>query len=62
MFVDGANKHDMNMTKATLVVIDRPEPTVKSQQHVCMDKGYDYPEVYELLEDYGCISNVMIIC
>ena len=20
---------------------------------MCMDKGYDYPEVYELLEDYG---------
>ena len=20
---------------------------------MCMDKGYDYPEVHELLEDYG---------
>ena len=20
---------------------------------MCMDKGYDYPEVYELLKDYG---------
>src|SRR5437879_13447979 len=35
--VDGANRHDMKMTKATLqsIVIDRPEPTVKSQQHMC---------------------------
>ena len=34
---DGANRHDMKMTKATLksIVIDRPEPTVKSQQHIC---------------------------
>jgi putative transposase len=55
MAVDGANRHDMKMTKATLqsIVVHRPEPTVKSQQHMCMDKGYDYPEVYELLEDYG---------
>ena len=55
MIVDGANKHYMKMTKATLrsIIINRPEPTVKSQQHMCMDKGYDYPEVHELLEDYG---------
>lgn len=55
VIVDGANKHDIKMAKATLqsIVIDRPEPTAKSQQHMCMDKGYDYPEVYELLEDYG---------
>jgi hypothetical protein len=41
------------MTKATLrsIVINRPEPTVKSKQYMCMDKGYDYPKVYELLED-----------
>ena len=45
----------MKMTKSTLqnVVIDKPEPTIKSKQHMCMDKGYDYPEVYELLEEYG---------
>ncbi len=59
VIVDGVNKHNMKMTKATLQskVIDRPGPTVKSQQskvidrpgHMRMDKGYDY----ELLEDYG---------
>ena len=25
----------------------------RPKQHMCMDKGYDYPKVYELLEDYG---------
>jgi putative transposase len=52
----------MKMTKATLqsIVIDRPEPTVKSQQHMCMDKGYDYPEVYELLEDYGYTIHIRL--
>lgn len=48
--VDAANRHDMKMTKTTLqsiVVVHRPEPTAsRAKQHMCMDKGYDYPEVY----------------
>ena len=53
--VDGANRHDMKMSKATLqsIVIYRPVPTIRSKQHMCLDKGYDFPEVYELLEEYG---------
>ena len=53
--VDGANRHDMKMSKATLqsIVVYRPEPTIRSKQHMCLDKGYDFPEVYELLEEYG---------
>jgi putative transposase len=53
--VDAASRHDMKMTRATLqsIVVRRPEPTIRAKQHMCMDKGYDYPEVYELLEDYG---------
>lgn len=49
----------MKMTRATLqnIVIHRPLPSssllLKLQQHICLDKGYDYPEVYELLEEYG---------
>ena len=60
--VDAANRHDMKMTKSTLqnVVINKPEPTIKSKQHMCMDKGYDYPEVYELLEDYGYTIHVRL--
>jgi len=45
----------MKMTKTTLqsIVVHRPKPSTRVKQHMCMDKGYDYPEVYELLEDYG---------
>ena len=48
--VDAANRHDMKMTKATLqsIVVHRPEPTTRAKQHMCMDKGYDFPEVHEL--------------
>lgn len=69
--VDGANRHDMKMTKATLqsIVVCRPPPppppsssssstTNTQQQHICLDKGYDYPEVYELLEEYGYTIHV----
>ena len=60
--VDGANRHDMKMSKATLqsIVIYRPEPTVRSKQHMCLDKGYDFPEVYELLEEYGYTIHIKI--
>lgn len=52
--VVGANRHDMKMSKATLqsMAIYRPEPTIRSKQHMCLDKGYYFPEVYELLEEY----------
>ena len=64
--VDSANRHDMKMTKATLqdIVICRPQisssTTTKNtqQQHICLDKGYDYSEVYELLEEYGYTIHV----
>ena len=68
--IDGANRHDMKMTKATLqsIVVCRPPPqpssssstanTQQQQQHICLDKGYDYPEVYELLEEYGYTMHI----
>ncbi len=61
--VDGANRHDMKMTKATLqsIVVFRPSSsftTNTQQQHICLDNGYDYPEVYELLEENGYTMHV----
>jgi len=53
--VNGANRHDMKLTKPTLesIVAEKSEPTRKSPQNMCMDKGYDFPEVRKLLEDWG---------
>jgi len=62
--IDGANRHDMKMTRATLesIVVCRPSTSSSTtntrQQHICLDKGYDYPEVYELLEEYGYTIHV----
>jgi putative transposase len=60
--VDAANKHDMRMTKSTLksIVIHRPEPTARAKQHMCMDRGYDFPEVYELLLDYAYTIHIKL--
>jgi putative transposase len=40
--VDGANVHDQKMVAATLdaIPIERPEPTSKEPQNLCLDKGY----------------------
>ena len=52
----------MKITKATLqsIVIYRPEPTIRLRQHMCMDKGYAFPEVYELLEEYGYTIHIRL--
>jgi hypothetical protein len=31
------------------ITVDAAEPTARAKQHMCMDKGYDFPEVHKLL-------------
>jgi transposase len=58
--VDGANRHDMKLTRATLtgLVIERPEPTTERPQGLCLDKGYDYDEVREILREFGFTAHI----
>jgi putative transposase len=58
--VEGANRHDVKMVEATLeaIIIERPEPTGEKPQHICLDKGYDYPQVRELVEKWGCTAHI----
>lgn len=60
LVVDGANRHDMKLTESTLesVVIERPEPTAEHPQNLCLDKGYDYEAVRELVESYGYTAHI----
>src|ERR1700730_4836134 len=53
--VAGANRHDMKLAEPTLenIVIERPKPTKKHPQNMCMDKGYDFPEIDELVAEWG---------
>ncbi len=62
--VDGANRHDKKLVKATLdaIVIERPSSDSGSEeeakQNMCMDKGYDYPDIKELVEEYGYTAHI----
>jgi putative transposase len=43
--IEGANIPDCKLLEATIeaIVVERPEPTRASPQHLCLDKGYDNP-------------------
>lgn len=58
--VDGANRHDSKLVEATLesMVTHRPSPTERSPQHICLDKGYDYPRVRELVAQWGYTAHI----
>lgn len=45
--ITGANVHDMKAATETLdsIVIGRPSPAPYHLQHLCLDKGYDFPEI-----------------
>lgn len=58
--VDGANRHDMKLTRETIesMVVERPEPTPEQPQGMCLDKGYDYQAVREILEEFGFTAHI----
>ena len=58
--VDGANRHDMKLVRPTLdsLVVERPEPTEDAPHGMCLDKGYDYDEVREILDEFGFTAHI----
>lgn len=58
--VEGANCHDKKMVASTLesVPIERPYTTNFSRHNLCMDKGYDYNDVRELVEEWGYTAHI----
>ncbi len=58
--IEGANRHDMKLVRATIenIVVDRPEPREEVPQGMCLDKGYDYDEVREILEEFGFTAHI----
>lgn len=59
--VAGANRHDMKMAAATLdaTVVERPEPTPDTPQHVSMDKGFDYDEIRDAVAARHYIAHIL---
>jgi transposase len=58
--VDGANRHDMKLVRATVtnLVVDRPQPTPEEPQHLCLDAGYDYDEVRQIVAEFGFTAHI----
>lgn len=56
--VDGANRHDKKLVGRTLnnLAVLRP---ARRRQNMCMDKGYDYPDVRELVAKWGYTARIV---
>ena len=60
LVVAGANRHDKKLLADTLeaVVVARPEPSEEEPQHLCGDKGYDYPDSRQEVADHQYIPHI----
>lgn len=58
--VAGANRHDMKLAEPTLnsFIVERPEVTDDKPQHLSCDKGYDYPEIEQLVAQWGYTAHI----
>jgi putative transposase len=61
--IEGANRHDMKLVRSTIesIIVDRPKPTEAHPQGMCLDKGYDYDEVYATLREFGFTAHVRML-
>ena len=58
--VDGANRNDFKMARAAIesIPVERPDPGEAGAQGMCLDKGFDFPEVRALLEEFGFTAHI----
>jgi putative transposase len=58
--VDGANVNDFKLARDTIesVPIKRPRPTRSHPQGLCLDKGYDYREVDDLVKEFRFTGHI----
>ena len=55
LVVAGANRPDLKLVEETVdsLIVKRPRPTKTRPQGMCMDKGYDYAAVREIVQEFG---------
>jgi putative transposase len=58
--VAGANVNDFKLARETIesIPVDRPRPTRKKPQGLCLDKGYDYDEVRALAREFRYTAHI----
>ena len=60
MAIDGANRHDSKLVKATVksIPIKRPAASRRKPQGLCLDKGYDYDSVRDLVQTFRYTAHI----
>jgi putative transposase len=60
LVVAGANRPDLKLVKETIgsLVVKRPRPTKKKPHGMCLDKGYDYAEVRDTLQEFRFTAHI----
>jgi len=50
----------MKMVRETIenIIIKRPKPTKEKPQGICLDKGYDYDEVRDIVKEFGFTAHI----
>ena len=58
--IEGANRHDMKLVRPTIesIVVERPKPSEEHPQGMCLDKGYDYQAVRDILREFGFTAHI----
>ncbi len=58
--IAGANVPDFKLLEATLdaIVVERPAPTERAPQHLCLDKGYDKALAREIVKERGYVPHI----
>ena len=58
--VDGANRHDMKLVRATVdsLPVPRPAPSPEHPQGLCLDKGYDFDEVRRTVDEFDFTAHI----
>ena len=60
LVVAGANRPDMKLVEETVdsLIVKRPRPTKTRPQGMCLDKGYDYAAVREIVQEFGFTAHI----
>ena len=58
--VAGANVNDFKLVRETIqsIPVKRPRSSLHQPQNLCLDKGYDYREVRDLVKTFRFTANI----